>query len=237
MTLLRGPNRGSAIWGPSTSSTRIERIWVEVGSQFARAWRAFFLRLERLHGLNCTNPHHLWLIHTLFLPLINDDCEMFMENWNSHPISGKGHHKTPNDMRLLGQLEHGVYSDPYNGIHPEVLQYYGAMEIGDETEARNLAMDRIRQELQPNYHHQPVPVPKHESPFMDQLQEVDLFAKTLEGLEQSNFIPPNYHLRPEEWENDGYEAFEEIPFGKRGNHKLMVPLPADIWLPRAIQWM
>jgi hypothetical protein len=48
MILARGPNRRSAMWGPSTRNTRIERIWSEVGSQFARAWRAFFLRLERL---------------------------------------------------------------------------------------------------------------------------------------------------------------------------------------------
>ncbi|KAF9052534.1 hypothetical protein BDP27DRAFT_1242717, partial [Rhodocollybia butyracea] len=221
----------------STSSTRIERIWVEVGSQFARAWRAFFLRLERLHGLSRTEPHHLWLIHTLFLSSINEDCEAFMENWNSHPISKKGHNKSPNDIRLLGQLKHGVYSDPHNGIHPEILHYYGARDIEDDNEARNIAMDQIRQEQQSNYRHQPVPVPKHESPFMNQPEEIDLFADTFKGLKESDFIPPNYHLRPEEWGDDGYEAFEEIPYGTRGNRRLKVPLPAEIWLPRAVQWM
>jgi hypothetical protein len=42
MILLRGPNRASFMWGSSTFNTRIERLWVEVGSQFARRWRAFF---------------------------------------------------------------------------------------------------------------------------------------------------------------------------------------------------
>ncbi|KIO01839.1 hypothetical protein M404DRAFT_149003 [Pisolithus tinctorius Marx 270] len=35
----------------STRNCRIERLWVEVGSQFARRWRAFFARLE------CWNCH------------------------------------------------------------------------------------------------------------------------------------------------------------------------------------
>ncbi|KAJ7043418.1 hypothetical protein C8F04DRAFT_894034, partial [Mycena alexandri] len=66
----------------STNNTRIERLWVEVGSQFARRWRVFFYRLDR------TNPHHLWLLHLLFLDLINLDCKNFRAEWNCHPISG-----------------------------------------------------------------------------------------------------------------------------------------------------
>ncbi|TFK60363.1 hypothetical protein BDN72DRAFT_736080, partial [Pluteus cervinus] len=87
---IRGLNRASFMWGSSTRNTRIERLWVEVGSQFARYWRAFFLRLERCHQLDRKKPHHLWLIHVLFLDEINQDCEEFELNWNNHPLSGKG---------------------------------------------------------------------------------------------------------------------------------------------------
>ena len=31
MTLLRGVNQASFMWGPSVFNTRIERLWVEVG--------------------------------------------------------------------------------------------------------------------------------------------------------------------------------------------------------------
>jgi len=96
MIILRGLDRASFMWGSSVFNTRIERLWVEVGRQFARAWRAFFRRLERLHLLDRSNKHHLWLLHLLFLDAINSDCHEFQSEWNSHPISGVGHHKSPN---------------------------------------------------------------------------------------------------------------------------------------------
>lgn len=72
----------------STHNTRIERLWVEVGRNFCRSWRAFFNRLEDQFGLDCSNPGHIWLLQTLFLDDLNTDCESFMSEWNSHPVSG-----------------------------------------------------------------------------------------------------------------------------------------------------
>lgn len=97
MILLRGLNRVSFMWGPSVFNTRIERLWVEVGRRFARAWRAFFIRLEGCHLLERNNPQHRWLLHYLFLDLINEDCEKFRDEWNAHPISGvAGGGRSPN---------------------------------------------------------------------------------------------------------------------------------------------
>lgn len=120
MILLRGSDRGSYLWGSSTHNSRIERMWVEIGTQFARQWRAFFLRLEGYHLLDCTNPHHLWLLHILFLDLINEDCEQFHENWNSHPLSGKGGNQTPNVCRvdLLPRKELMIPNLGYSTVGP-----------------------------------------------------------------------------------------------------------------------
>lgn len=102
MILVRGLKRASFMWGSSTSNTRIEQLWVEVGTQFARRWRAFFFRLEWLHNLDRKNPHHLWLLHLLFLEEINHDCDEFQLQWNTHPISGLGHGKSPQVCCCLG---------------------------------------------------------------------------------------------------------------------------------------
>ncbi|KAJ7149101.1 hypothetical protein C8R46DRAFT_916476, partial [Mycena filopes] len=112
----------------STNNTRIERLWVEVGSQFARRWRAFFYRLEALHGLDRTDPHHLWLLHLLFLDLINMDCANFRAEWNCHPISGEGHDQSPEAsiMLIFRAVRDGVYLDDCDGVDLDVIQrHYG----------------------------------------------------------------------------------------------------------------
>lgn len=129
MILARGLNRASFIWGTyvpnafsnvcrhvsillhrSTRNTRIERLWVEVGSQFVWAWRVFFGQLERLHKLDCEQPGHLWLLHLLFLPDINRDCDVFHESWNNHPISRHGHDQTPEVRSLWPQCIHKTHT-------------------------------------------------------------------------------------------------------------------------------
>ncbi|KAK7063405.1 hypothetical protein R3P38DRAFT_3301282 [Favolaschia claudopus] len=135
MVMHRGPGRASFMWGSSTRNTRIERLWVEVGTQFARRWRGFFTRLGRLHRLDRKNQSHLWLLHQLFLQEINEDCAEFQDEWNHHPISGRmTSDQSPLDMRYLGQLTGGIYRedpldalDPLDGIHPDAInRYYGA---------------------------------------------------------------------------------------------------------------
>ena len=117
ITKYRGTGRASFMWGryvynfytvlyqmlcslmhehiSSTRNTRIERMWVEVGTQFAYRWRAFFTRLERRHQLDTTKPAHLWLLHLIFSDALNRDCDDFRNQWNHHPISGKGKDRSP----------------------------------------------------------------------------------------------------------------------------------------------
>jgi hypothetical protein len=110
MILLRGADRGSYLWGSSTHNSRIERMWVEIGTQFARQWRAFFLWLEQYHHLNRTNASHLWLLQTLFLEHINQDCKRFRQDWNSHPLSGKGNggNQSPNVIFISHVSKNGL---------------------------------------------------------------------------------------------------------------------------------
>ncbi|KAJ7158390.1 hypothetical protein C8R43DRAFT_882563, partial [Mycena crocata] len=255
----------------STHNTRIERLWVEVGSQFARRWRAFFYRLEALHGLERSNPHHLWLLHLLFLDLINDDCDDFRADWNCHPISGEGHSQSPNDMCFIGQVQNGVYVDDYADVHPNVLERYygvhghparrepgetGAGQLDDEdvpmpainnednnseseSESESEIDDDLRQQIEEahtkNFHHEPVPVPKHANPFSDEAT-MRLFHAKLSAAQEAGIIFPGYGLLPDEWENGVYPSYEILKSGRKGGKRLRVALPDSIWRPRAKMW-
>ncbi|KAJ7180225.1 hypothetical protein C8R43DRAFT_870886 [Mycena crocata] len=139
MVMHRGPGRASFMWGSSTRNTRIERLWVEVSTQFARRWRAFFTRLGRLHQLDRKNPAHLWLLHQLFLAEVNDHCLEFQEEWNLHPLRGRlTSDQSPADIRFLGQMTEGVYKhDPLDDIHPDAINRYYGVEGPRTRRARN----------------------------------------------------------------------------------------------------
>ena len=98
-----GENRDVSIfmWGPLVFNTQIEHLWVEVGRRFVRQWRAFFTQLERCHLLERKNPQHCWLLHHLFVHLINEDCQKFCDEWNAHPLSGAIGGHSPNVSYLM----------------------------------------------------------------------------------------------------------------------------------------
>ncbi|KAL4261185.1 hypothetical protein AB1N83_010317 [Pleurotus pulmonarius] len=260
MILARGPSRASFMWGPSTRNTRIERLWGEVGSQFARAWRGFFLRLERLHYLKHSNPHHLWLIQFIFLDAINEDCKQFQENWNDHPISGVGHDKSPNDLRFLGQLEHGVYDGDLTQTIQQVLHQVCLQNGHDSDSNSDIEMsdpldeddtDSGWTDMEDNSpvtdewvracdevhgkQHDGVKVPRISCPFTS-LGEQQVFTQQLQQLRQDGIVPFGYGIHAEEWGNAGYPSFEIIKSG-RGKKDLWVALPDEVWRARAELWV
>ncbi|KAG8895515.1 hypothetical protein FRB99_000503 [Tulasnella sp. 403] len=123
MEMHRGVRRGSYIWGRSVHNVRIERLWVDVTTQFGAKWHSFFTLLEVRHGLDVNNKNHIWLLHYLFLPDINTDCVFFAESWNMHRIQTKGRPtRSPWDMWYFDQLEYGVRGDR---LSIEELEVYG----------------------------------------------------------------------------------------------------------------
>ena len=80
--------------------------------------------------------------------------------------------------------------------------------------------------------HVPVAVPKHSSPFENR---PEAFTENLELLVQGETLPPGFGLLPEEWGEEGYPPVEPIPYGRRGGTK-DIPLPDQIWHPRAVLW-
>ncbi|KAI0040931.1 hypothetical protein FA95DRAFT_1502103 [Auriscalpium vulgare] len=108
MEQVRGVDRGSYIWGRSVHNIRIERLWVDVTAGFGKKWKEFFRGLEAYDNLNLELDPHIWLIHHLFLPAINEDAETWANTWNAHILSRRGQtHEAPRDMYTHGTVIHG----------------------------------------------------------------------------------------------------------------------------------
>ncbi|KAF8837779.1 hypothetical protein BDN67DRAFT_908618, partial [Paxillus ammoniavirescens] len=222
----------------STHNTQIEQLWVEVGQQFARHWKAFFMRLEQLHGLDCKNPRHLWLLQFLFLDLINIDCKIFMEEWNHHPISGP---VTKNQSPSV--IENGVYiDDPFQDVDPDLLtHYYGTggepLSFTEQAEAEELQGDleaQITADMQQNLHDEPVPMPDHSNPFSS--PEIIIFRKAVAEAEMVDLLPDSPVFPATHWDLHTYDTHEDIDVGFRKTKTLTIHLPPDVWMPQALAW-
>jgi hypothetical protein len=76
-----------------------------------RKWAVFFYELEANHGLNPDLDSHLWLLHFLFLPMLNYDIDRWVEFWNSHPMllpRGERNGATPAEQFFFYTLERGA---------------------------------------------------------------------------------------------------------------------------------
>jgi len=114
--------------GRSVHNIRIERLWVDVTAQVGAFWADLFAELELRHGLDINNAHHIWLLHHLFLPVINRQLEFFTEAWNQHRIQIRnGPNRSPADMFGFDMLVHGVRGDrlPEGELNEEELEVYG----------------------------------------------------------------------------------------------------------------
>ncbi|RDX48908.1 hypothetical protein OH76DRAFT_1351581 [Lentinus brumalis] len=248
----------------STRNVRIERMWLEVGTQFAIYWRAFFTRLERRHRLDPENSRHLWLLHLLFLDEINKSCASFQKEWNRHPISGAAHNQTPADMRFLSDLTQGVLpGNDLNNVDPDLLTaHYGTEgpprlrrsgQTGaghydeDPTEetvpssssesdqsAASESDSQLAQDQARHVRHPPIPVPDGNCPFSD--EELEIFLESLLEVRSQGFIPAGYGVGDNEWEDEDYGDIETLRRG-RGGREDPVTLPFSIWWPRAVEWV
>ncbi|KAG1768506.1 hypothetical protein EDD22DRAFT_772093 [Suillus occidentalis] len=240
----------------STRNSRIERLWVEVGTQFARRWRAFFTRLENYHGLRPDIPSHIWLLQTLFLGEINRDCSDFQAEWNCHPISGPDtNNKSPKDLRFLGQVQFGVYQDDCEGIHPNVIEeYYGVYgrvatrrqhqtgaghpmdeEDSDGGEEPQDIAQAVNNQQRNHVHHEAIDVPSQRNPFVNE-GTYRQFSTALTEVVAEDITPRHCRLAADEWEGNGYPVFETISVGRRGSKELHVSLGELIWFRRAKLW-
>ncbi|KAJ7027536.1 hypothetical protein C8F04DRAFT_1222908 [Mycena alexandri] len=145
-----GARWGSYIWGQSIHNVRIERLWVDVTAQVGATWSKNFTMLELHHRLDINNVNHIWLLHHLFLPTINDQLTFFAQSWNEHQIQIRnGPNRSPGDMFYFDTLVHGahghalaadlseeeleVYGVDWEGLHDDTLLHSQRKNNAEET--------------------------------------------------------------------------------------------------------
>ncbi|TFK77632.1 hypothetical protein K466DRAFT_607923 [Polyporus arcularius HHB13444] len=154
----RGLNRGSYIWGRSVHNTRIERLWFDVTSGFGRKWKEFFTQLEESCDLDPDQPHHIWLLHHLFLAALNEDAQEWAEAWNAHMLHVRGEPPaSPRELFMFGMVRDGPRGLDFadQDLLPEELPNYG---IDWDTLADPVLM-RHHQESHPATQADAVPLP------------------------------------------------------------------------------
>ncbi|KAF8481413.1 hypothetical protein JB92DRAFT_2837477, partial [Gautieria morchelliformis] len=203
----------------SMHNSHIKRLWVEVGKQFVRQWRGFFLRLEPASAIKSkqSNPTDVF-----------EDV---------HPDLLQHYHSVLGDPIHRGSQQTGAgYLSGEEELGLDVTTVSDGADPGsDIEESEQTTLEQaISSHISANVKHEAIKCPRHRCPFDDPTY-VPLFDAALCDVQASGLIPAGYGLNMLEWDGGEYPASELIRFGQK--KEIIVDLPLAIWMPWTLAWL
>ena len=73
----------SVIYGPSTTN-KIERWWKDLHERLEKYFKEQLVALLRKNLYNPHDLYHRTILAFVYIPVRQKECDIFVENWNSH---------------------------------------------------------------------------------------------------------------------------------------------------------
>ena len=116
-------NRNAVVLGNSVHNQRIERLNRDINTQVLNYFVNLFTHLEETGLLNPANETDLYVLHCVFLPIINKRLRDFMNASNNHPLSTEQNYSLKQLHAMNLKLLQLQVLDPAGSITPENIRY------------------------------------------------------------------------------------------------------------------